>query len=349
MMDRIGDMCIYVGDRDAAESLQRYNGAGITHIITVDNTPLKWIEENGSFRYLYHQCLDMETEDLLSHFQEMFNFIDEVNEGQNGKVLIHCFAGVSRSVTIAVAYLMYKSKIPLEVALQIVGRYRGKVRPNPGFMRQLELFEQMGCEIDSTHPVYRQYKLEVMAQNIQSGSLEVKESDLAEGVGSNKTEEYYRCMKCRRALFRTSSILPHSEGQGEAAFDWRSKVPANKRPVQDLNEENSDTVCKRSLFIEPVQWMAEFINQLDGKLMCPKCHSKLGSFIWYGERCPCGSWVAPAFHIQTSKVDFVKPRPPVVMNQSKMSTAAFSGFTEAASCNSGQSHLNNSVKFCSNE
>lgn len=43
-MDRIGDTCLYVGDRDAAESLKRFNGAEITHILTVDNTPLKWIQ-----------------------------------------------------------------------------------------------------------------------------------------------------------------------------------------------------------------------------------------------------------------------------------------------------------------
>ena len=31
-------------------------------------------------------------------------------------------------------------------------------------------------------------------------------------------------------------------------------------------------------------------------------------FLSAGERCPCGAWVAPAFHIQTSKVDAMKPR-----------------------------------------
>lgn len=55
------------------------------------------------------------------------------------------------------------------------------------------------------------------------------------------------------------------EGEGEAAFDWRSRIPASKRADQNP-EENSDTVCSRSLFIEPVQWMAEFINQLEGKV-----------------------------------------------------------------------------------
>jgi hypothetical protein len=43
-MDRVGDMCIYIGDREDAESLQNSNEAGITHILTIDKYPLKWIE-----------------------------------------------------------------------------------------------------------------------------------------------------------------------------------------------------------------------------------------------------------------------------------------------------------------
>ena len=68
-------------------------------------------------------------------------------------------------------------------------------------------------------------------------------------------------------MFKSSSLLPHTEGQGEAAFDWRSKIPANKRPVCDTEVKQEDTVCDRSLFIEPVQWMAGFVNELEGKVM----------------------------------------------------------------------------------
>lgn len=49
-MDRIGDTILYVGDRDAAESLQRRNDANITHIVTVDNSPLRWIKVKNCLR-----------------------------------------------------------------------------------------------------------------------------------------------------------------------------------------------------------------------------------------------------------------------------------------------------------
>ena len=40
-----------------------------------------------------------------------------------------------------------------------------------------------------------------------------------------------------------------------------------------------------------------------GKIHCPKCRSKIGAFAWSGERCNCGAFVAPSFHIQKAKLD----------------------------------------------
>src|SRR5690554_6802729 len=53
------------------------------------------------------------------------------------------------------------------------------------------------------------------------------------------------------------------------------------------------TVCQ-SYFIEPVEWIQD-LHGLEGKISCPKCDSKLGTFKWSGGQCSCGSWVTPAF------------------------------------------------------
>ena len=42
-------------------------------------------------------------------------------------------------------------------------------RPNPGFMRQLELFEEMGSNVDPSNDVFRKYKLGRMADRMQAG------------------------------------------------------------------------------------------------------------------------------------------------------------------------------------
>ncbi|KAK7072879.1 Dual specificity protein phosphatase 6, partial [Halocaridina rubra] len=57
-------------------------------------------------------------------------------------VLVHCLAGISRSVTITVAYLMYKEKLNLEEAYEYVRVKKANIAPNFNFMGQLQDFQQ---------------------------------------------------------------------------------------------------------------------------------------------------------------------------------------------------------------
>ncbi|XP_010146168.1 PREDICTED: dual specificity protein phosphatase 12, partial [Eurypyga helias] len=114
------------------------------------------------------------------------------------------------------------------------------------------------------------------------------------------TELLYRCRKCRRALFRSSSILSHAEGSGPAAFP-------HKRITDPARLEGAKCT---SYFTEPVQWMEPaLLGVMEGQLLCPKCASKLGSFSWRGEQCSCGRWVTPAFQIHKSRVDETRTPP----------------------------------------
>uniref|UniRef100_A0ACD5XPB3 Uncharacterized protein n=1 Tax=Avena sativa TaxID=4498 RepID=A0ACD5XPB3_AVESA len=55
---------------------------------------------------------DTEEENLLDHLEPCLDFIDEGRK--EGSVLVHCFAGVSRSATIITAYLMRTEQKSLE-------------------------------------------------------------------------------------------------------------------------------------------------------------------------------------------------------------------------------------------
>ncbi|KFV69586.1 Dual specificity protein phosphatase 12, partial [Dryobates pubescens] len=116
-------------------------------------------------------------------------------------------------------------------------------------------------------------------------------------------EVLYRCRKCRRALFRSSSILSHAAGGGPRAF-------AHKRMTDSAQLCGDGRETCTSYFTEPVQWMEPaLLGVMEGQLLCPKCTSKLGSFSWRGDQCSCGRWVTPAFQIHKSRVDEVRTLP----------------------------------------
>lgn len=58
--------------------------------------------------------------------------------------MVHCQAGVSRSPTIVIGYLMWKDKAPYEPLRSAVAAARRQVNPNLGFKAQLLEFQERG-------------------------------------------------------------------------------------------------------------------------------------------------------------------------------------------------------------
>jgi hypothetical protein len=59
------------------------------------------------------------------------------------QVLVHCYAGVSRSVSLVVAWLMRHHRLSYKQAKVRVQRRRPLVNPNHGFRQQLKAFAQV--------------------------------------------------------------------------------------------------------------------------------------------------------------------------------------------------------------
>lgn len=74
-------------------------------------------------------------------FCSVLFYLDEALS-QNCGVLVHCLAGVSRSVTVTVAYLMQKLHLSLNDAYDLVKRKKSNISPNFNFMGQLLDFER---------------------------------------------------------------------------------------------------------------------------------------------------------------------------------------------------------------
>ncbi|CAG8595694.1 5153_t:CDS:1 [Paraglomus brasilianum] len=95
-------------------------------------------------KYLKIRIADMPSARISEHFDGCIKFIESAKEN-GGRVLVHCQAGVSRSTSIVIAFLMHSQRISYEQAFCIVKQKRQVVKPNAGFVRQLREFEVSLC------------------------------------------------------------------------------------------------------------------------------------------------------------------------------------------------------------
>ncbi|GLT78433.1 hypothetical protein SLA2020_499690 [Shorea laevis] len=130
---------LFLGSIGAANNKNALKSSNITHVLTVASS-LRPAHTND-FVYKVIPVLDKEDTNITQYFDECFDFIDEAKR-RGGGVLVHCFVGRSRSVTIVVAYLMKKRGMSPSQALEYVKSKRPQAAPNSGFLSQLQEFEK---------------------------------------------------------------------------------------------------------------------------------------------------------------------------------------------------------------
>ena len=132
---------LYLGSIGAAKNLQWLKSNNITHILCVAGGIGQCYPKQ--FIYKVIDINDAPSEDISSHFKSSFQFIENAINIENGNVLCHCFAGMSRSVTVTAAYLMQKRQIHAVPALKFVKQCRQQANPNAGFIVQLIKFQNI--------------------------------------------------------------------------------------------------------------------------------------------------------------------------------------------------------------
>lgn len=86
-------------------------------------------------------------EKILPWLDRSLDFIEKA-KACNARVLVHCLAGISRSATIAIAYIMKRMDMSLDEAYRFVKEKRPTISPNFNFLGQLLDFEK---KIKSPH------------------------------------------------------------------------------------------------------------------------------------------------------------------------------------------------------
>ncbi|XP_040427063.1 dual specificity protein phosphatase 22-A-like [Cygnus olor] len=140
---------LYLGNIRDSEDGARLRRHGVTHVLSV-HTGAKPVLEDMT--YLCISASDSSSQNLMQHFKECIKFIHECRL-HGGGCLVHCLAGVSRSTTVLVAYLMTVTDLGWERCLAATRAARSYASPNPGFQQQLQDYERtLLKEVGSAHP-----------------------------------------------------------------------------------------------------------------------------------------------------------------------------------------------------
>ncbi|KAM4705417.1 dual specificity protein phosphatase 22 [Rhinophrynus dorsalis] len=127
---------LFIGNFKDARDIEQLHKNNITHILSIHDSARPMLE---GMKYLCIPASDSPNQNLIQHFKESTSFIHECRIKGEG-CLVHCLAGVSRSVTLVVAYIMIITDLGWEDALSAVRGARTCANPNMGFQKQLEDF-----------------------------------------------------------------------------------------------------------------------------------------------------------------------------------------------------------------
>ncbi|KAA8595071.1 dual specificity protein phosphatase 5 [Etheostoma spectabile] len=139
---------LYLGSAYHASRQDYLSDLHITALLNVSRRDLQ--PAKGHYNYKWIPVEDNNMADISSHFQEAIDFIDHVMQS-GGKVLVHCEAGISRSPTICMAYIMRTQQLRLDAAFDIIKQRRAVISPNFSFMGQLLQFESEVLSMAPAH------------------------------------------------------------------------------------------------------------------------------------------------------------------------------------------------------
>jgi len=274
---------LFISDLRVPQNRESLRADNITRVVSI--CPISQKFEDISYFDLSHLD-DSHEENILIHFPKCVEFINqEINQGNS--VLVHCAAGISRSSSFVCAYLMWSERITFNKALEEVRKARPWVSPNYGFVKQLNLWYNLGYQLEGTTKAHAIYKMQHSAKIVREGT---DLSDISLIYSPDPQKPYYMCSNCKLGLFTKENIMEHDKSVD--SWGWK--------------DTKKDLECT-GYYLQPMEWMKEQIQKKkDGEFLCPtkECGVNLGSWNWDQVECSCETEVVPSFVIFTKSVSF---------------------------------------------
>ena len=135
---------IFIGSAKAAHDYKVLAQHRISHILIVHGG----LEPKfpGKFRYKKLNVPDLPYYELRECLPEAFEFFEDAFSKGRPHILVHCQKGISRSTSVALAWMMRSKGYSFDVAWSKAEKKRATCFPNVGFQVQLRALEALWKE-----------------------------------------------------------------------------------------------------------------------------------------------------------------------------------------------------------
>eukprot|EP00795_Rhopilema_esculentum_P012771 gene12771-3503_t len=144
---------LFIGGLASSHDSSFLTEKNITTIINASNMKAQRLYTKSGISELSVPVCDVPGSDIGQFFDSVGQRIEEAMISKNA-VLVHCAAGISRSASLVLGYLMKYKNMTLKDAHSFVKSKRKIIRPNLGFWSQL---------IDYEHKLYGNNSVEMIS------------------------------------------------------------------------------------------------------------------------------------------------------------------------------------------
>lgn len=129
---------LYIGDFRHAQDLTWLKKHKITHIVNMTIEHPNY--HPNRFYYYKAHAYDTNYQLLEDILRRGYTFMKKAVDS-GGIILVHCHAGISRSSSMVLYYLMRTFQVPLIQAFRHLKMIHPRANPNPSFWKQLSMLE----------------------------------------------------------------------------------------------------------------------------------------------------------------------------------------------------------------